>query len=57
MCEVCPLGDSFTVSLFFLCLCRKCSGTRATDGNIPKMSYKDFIWFLLSEEDKTSPKR
>lgn len=21
------------------------------------MSYKDFIWFLLSEEDKTSPKR
>lgn len=22
-----------------------------------KMGYKDFIWFLLSEEDKTSPRR
>ena len=22
-----------------------------------KMSYKDFVWFLLSEEDKTTPRR
>lgn len=22
-----------------------------------KMSYKEFVWFLLSEEDKTTPRR
>lgn len=23
----------------------------------PKMEYKDFVWLLLAEEDKTSPRR
>ena len=32
----------------------RCKNGRLLDG---KMTYKDFIWFLLSEEDKTSSRR
>lgn len=31
--------------------------TRNRDTPPGKMSYKDFVWFLISEEDKTTPRR
>lgn len=31
--------------------------TRNRDTPPGKMSYKDFVWFLISEEDKNTPRR
>ncbi len=38
--------------------CRRSVGMKMDqDSEGRKMEYKDFIWFLLSEEDKANPRR
>ena len=65
--------DKLLLSLFHLSLCimylhvalnelvvdRLVSDVVIRDKTVPKgqMSYRDFVWFLLSEEDKTTPRR
>jgi len=40
------------VSCLFCAICRN-----RTPSEEPIMTYKDFIWFLLAEEDKSSQRR
>ncbi len=44
-----------------MCVCSADRNRKVSQQDNPsadtKMEYKDFVWFLLAEEDKTSPRR
>ena len=58
------LLDKQQQMVFCLYLCSQCIADRNRKGSQQenqsaeaKMEYKDFVWFLLAEENKTSPRR
>lgn len=54
-----PLLLSFSVALTSKVVDRLLSGVVTFDSETPsgKLGYKDFVWFLISEEDKTTTRR
>ena len=55
-CMLCSAGLHAQPCVFVPHRNTKSSESSTEEGEV-KMQYKDFVWFLLAEEDKTSPRR